>query len=68
MQFDITRVRALLIHRICARLVDDARRWPHTREIAHAYVLRSIKWAIAHNQATLVERLSGYSLTIGELR
>lgn len=68
MLLNFTRLRALLIYRRCTRLVDDAHHKPHTRDAAHAYILRSIKWALAHNQRQLAEKLSGFSLTIGELR
>ena len=67
MTLNFTRLRALLIYRRCTRLVDDAHHKPHTRDAAHAYVLRSIKWALAHNQKTLAEKLSGYSLRIAEM-
>ena len=59
---------AQLIHDRALALVLDARRWPQTKQVAHAYVCRALKWAAIHNQRQLAEKLSGFSLTIGELR
>ena len=57
-----------LIHDRALALVLDAKRWPQTKQVAHAYVCRALKWAAIHNQRQLAEKLSGYSLIIGELR
>lgn len=48
-------------------LVLDARRWPHTKAAAHQYILLSIRWALAHNLRALAEKLSGFSLQLGEI-
>lgn len=48
-------------------LVLDARRWPHTKQAAHRYICLAIRWAMAHGQRSLTEKLSGFSLQLGEI-
>ena len=60
------QTRSQLIHDRAFALVLDAKRWPQTKQVAHAFVCRALKWAAVHNQRQLAEKLSGFSLQIGE--
>ena len=58
---------AQIIYDRAFALVLDARRWPHTKAAAHRYILLGIRWAMAHGQRSLTEKLSGFSLQLGEI-
>ena len=62
-----TQTRAHLIHDRAFALVLDAHRWPHTKQAAHRYICLAIRWAMAHGQRSLTEKLSGFSLQLGEI-
>ena len=62
-----TQTRAHLINDRAFALVLDARRWPHTKAAAHRYILLGIRWAMAHGQRSLTEKLSGFSRQLGEI-
>ena len=61
------QTRTQLIHDRAFALVLDARRWPHTKETAHRYVCLAIRWALKNKMDTLTERLSAFSLLLGEI-
>lgn len=62
-----TQTRAHLIHDRAFALVLDAHRWPHTKQAAHRYICLAIRWAMARNLHALTEKLSGFSLQLGEI-
>ena len=57
---------ALIILRRAKTLANNARRYPHTREACHRYILLAIKWAAQRNFSSMVTKLSRLSLELGE--
>ena len=54
---------ALIIFRRAKTLANTARRYPHTREACHRYILLAIKWAAQRNFSSMVTMLQ-YKCTV----
>lgn len=59
---------ALIILRRAKTLANNARKYPHTRDACHRYILLAIRWATQRGYAPMVTKLSRLSLELGEYR